>query len=167
MTTYIDRDGQWIGRLKNWSRQKREILEALLSLERGAASPTAWDDRLEVGFFDVTAIGRRIYGGSVFTGGKLERNKRASLNRSLGDLYMDDFVEKIGNRYSGSGGSARELYKNNFAISTLGKKLLSSCQNKASSSWMKAHRFYDFRGMKVERSKVKRAAEGDYVEDWD
>lgn len=167
MTTYIDGDGRWIGRVKNLSGQKRAILEALLSLERGGASPTAWDDHLEVGFFDVATIARSIYGGSVFTDGKLERNKRASLNRSLDGLYLDDFVDKIGNRYSGSGGSARELYKNNFAISTLGKKLLSLCQNKASSSWMKAHRFYDFRGMKVERSKVKRAAEGDYVEDWD
>lgn len=165
---YINKDGGWIERRSNWSVQKEEILTALLELERGTATPTAWDDHLKVGFFDVAAIAWRFFGESVFIDGKLGRGKRASLNRTLGALYNDGYITKIGAPYRGSEkGLYRDFHKNHWAISHLGVKVLSICMNGGSRRWMREHRFYSVRGIDVDRAQVKRIAANDYAEDWD
>ena len=162
---YLDERGTVIGRRTNWSLQKSRILHALLDLERGAASPTAWDNKLELGFFDVATIARHIFGGSVFIDGKLDRNKRTGLNRSLNALYEDGFIDKVGNVYRGS--VMRDFGVNNWKVSCVGKKMISESQKGSSRAWRREHRFYGTRGIKIDRAKVKRIAASDYAEDWD
>ena len=167
-SAYVDGDGEWIERRANWSRQKGAILKALFSLERGAVTPTAWDDHLEVGFFDVATIARHISGCSVFTNEKLNRGKRSTLNKSLHALYLDGFIDKHGSQYRGSGrGVMRDFFKNHWSLTHLGRKIASFDKNPASRRWRKENRFYGVRGIKVDRSQVKRIASSEYVEDWD
>lgn len=165
---YIDRDGEWIERRSNWSRRKGAILKALLSLERGTVSPSAWDDRLEAGFFDVVMIARHIFGERVFIDGKLDRGKRSTLNKSLHALYLDGFIDKTGSQYRGSErGLCRDFFRNHWRIIDIGRKIASFDENIASRRWRKENRFYGVRGIKVDRSQVKRIAASDYVVDWD
>ena len=173
---YIDSGGNWIDRRSNWSRQKGEILKALISLEHGTVSPTARDDGIEAGFFDVEVIARHIFGCSgAFINGKLNRGKRSTLNKSLHALYLDGFIDKTGSRYQGSKrGVWREFYMNHWRIIDLGQKIASfdenitsSDENIASRRWRKENRFYGVRDIKVDRSQVKRIAASDYAEDWD
>ena len=165
---YVDGMGGLVERRSNHSAQKTRILRALISLDRGDVEPTAWDDHLEVGFFDVVVIARHIFGGSVFIDGKLNRGKRSALNKSLNALYIDGFIDKTGSLYRGSGrGAMRDFFRNYWRILYLGRKIASFGENTASRRWRRENRFYGVRDIKVDRSKVKRIAASDYAEDWD
>lgn len=153
-----------VERRANWSRQKKTILKALFDLKRSDAEPTACDDRLEVGFFDVATIARHIFGDQVFIEGKLNRSRRASINKSLSALHFDGFVDKHGSRYRGW---MRDFSKNFWSIKDLGVKVLSLDRNRMSLRWRRENRFYGVRGIKVDRSQVKRIAASEYWADLD
>jgi len=165
---YVDGMGGLVERRSNHSAQKTRILRALLELERAGVDPDALDDRLERPFYDITSIAMHIFGTSAFMGGKLKRSRRSSLNRSLNALYLDGFITKTGARYRGRGrGLSRDFHENFWGITRLGKKVLSIYINGMSKRWMREHRFYGVRDIKVDRSQVKCIAASDYSEDWD
>jgi hypothetical protein len=168
-SVYIDELGGLVERRSNWSKQKEAVLKTLLELERGGVEPTAWDERLEVGFFDTTTIARHTFGDAIFTGGKLNRNRRTTLNRSLNALHGDGFIDKVGNPYRVSVHKTmwRDFGTNHWGISDAGKKMLADSIKGSARALRREHRFYGAHGIKVDRSQVKRIAASDYAEDWD
>ena len=159
---YVSDNEGLVSRRSNWSVLKTTVLEALVRLD-DTGEPERYSDDLSVGYFGVTAVARELYGEWVFTNGKLDRNRRSWLNRVLNAMCHDGFVDKSGKHYNGVENadlrvSFRDFSKCFWCITPLGKRA-SEMPKRVLIQWMSENRFYTFRGIKVNRSHVKRTAE--------
>ena len=161
---YIDGQGKVIGRLSNRSALKNTILRALFELGNGAGEPDTFSDDLKNPYFGVVTIARKIYGNTVFTDGKLDKSRRVNLNKALNALYEDRFVDKTGKPFRGFRNPDprirnRDVATGYWRITDIGsrfvEKTLSTAGNRVLNKWMKDHRFYGARGIKIDRSTVK------------
>lgn len=151
-----------VSRRSNWSNLKLKVLKALVRLD-DTGEPVMFSDDLSIGYYSILDVAREVYGGSAFTNGKLDINRRSGLNKVLNTLHADGFVGKAGTPYNGVYDPdlricCRDFSRCFWSANSLGKRA-SSLQKVALSRWLHANRFHSSRGIKVDRSRVKRTAE--------
>lgn len=129
------------------SKQKLLILKTLHELDRDDVRATAYDSKLANRFYDVSTIACNIYGETVFSSDdKLKIATRTSLNRMLGAMLTDGFVDRTGSRYFGPrslqmGTGIREFQRNHWRITSEGKKVVAAAYNGELMRYLANNRF--------------------------
>ena len=143
---YYDKRGGNLYKRSNFSDLKLAILKVLCRIDRDeSVRATAYDSKLQEGYYDVVTIARHVCGAAVFVNNELNVSTRTSLNNSLQALYMDGFTDRTGNRYYPShqrlAHSIREFQRNHWRITAEGKKVVSAWRNGWLESYLSANKY--------------------------